>query len=100
MKLENIKKSDPTGHKRVLKVIDRLLINPTDADGKMHGLHNGRFKKYVGRREYRIIYYWCELCRKENKRLESTCKHCDSIHDQSVLFFQLYHKKDSKKLKN
>ena len=97
-KLSKIKKGDPLGYTHIRKVIDRLLHNPADADGKMHGVHNGRFKKYVGRRDYRLIYYYCELCRKANKRLESTCDYCESVEDRSVVFFDVYHKKDSKKI--
>ena len=97
-KLENIKLTDPSGYERIIKVIDRLLINPNDADGKMHGLYNGRLKKYVGRGGYRLIYYWCELCHKENRRLESVCENCKVIPDNSVIFFDLYHKKNSKRI--
>ena len=98
VKLENIKLTDPSGYERITKVIDRLLINPNDADGKMHGLYNGRFKKYVGRSRYRLIYYWCELCRKENRRLDKVCENCNVIPDNSVIFFDLYHKKNSKRI--
>ena len=98
-KLDEIKKTDPKGHSRIQKVIDRLLSEPNDADGKMHGIYNGRFKKYVGRREYRIVYYWCELCRKENRKLSRECSGCHAIPDNSVIFFDLYHKKDVKKFK-
>jgi hypothetical protein len=97
-KLDNIRKTDPKGYTRIQQVIDRLLVNPGDADGKMHGRYRGRFKKYVGHKDYRLIYYWCELCRKENRRLESACEHCESFPDQSVIFFDLYHKKDSKRV--
>jgi hypothetical protein len=98
-KLDQIKSSDPTGHGRIKKVIARLLLKPADADGKMRGIYHGRFKKYVGRREYRIVYYWCERCRKENRRLEKTCTDCEKLPDKSVIFFDLYHKKDMKKFK-
>jgi hypothetical protein len=54
----------------------------------MHGLHHGRMKKYVGRRDYRLIYYWCEECRKENRRLEDKCGHCAEVGEHSVIFFQ------------
>ncbi len=54
-KLENIKLTDPSGYERINKVIDRLLMNPNDADGKMHGLYNGRFKKYVGRKGLAVL---------------------------------------------
>jgi hypothetical protein len=98
-KLDYIKSTDLKGYQRIQNVIDRLLSEPDDADGKMHGIYNGRFKKYVGKREYRIIYYWCELCRKENRKLEKECKDCHTIPDNSVIFFDLYHKKDMKKFK-
>jgi hypothetical protein len=156
-KLDDIKKTDPKAYTRIQQVIDRLLVNPGDADGKMHGRYQGeeprqrvgasskekarldwghsthnraihlraqltcnstrtcfsrrtrngrrhylafsrKLKKYVGRKDYRLIYYWCELCRKENRRLESACEHCKSLPDQSVIFFDLYHKKDSKRV--
>ena len=98
-KLEKVKGFDPEGYKRIRQVIDRLLEDPGDADGKMHGIYNGRFKKYVGRRDYRIIYHWCELCRKENRRLEKHCSDCDTIPDNSVVFLDLYHKNEMKKFK-
>lgn len=98
-KLEQVKGSDPPGYDRIMKVIDRLLDEPGDADGKMHGVYRGRFKKYVGRRDYRIIYYWCRECRKENQRQEKVCENCQTIPDNSVIFFDLYHKNDMKKFK-
>lgn len=98
-KMDQVKQSDPTGHNRITRVIERLLDAPETADGKMKGLYNGRFKKYVGRKDYRIIYYWCKLCRKENKRLEEKCIGCDELPDNSVIFFDLYHKSEKKKLK-
>ena len=99
-KLSKIKKQDPPGHDRILKVIERLLQNPGDADGKMHGVYHGRMKKYVGRRDYRLIYHWCELCRKENRRREDRCGHCDEVTDHSVIFFDIYHKNELAHLKH
>lgn len=93
-KLDQVQKADPKGYQRIRKTIDRLLVDPSISDGKMKGVYHGRLKKYVGRRDYRLIYYWCERCLKENKRL-----HCGPIPNNSVIFFDLYHKKDKKKLK-
>ncbi len=105
-KLSHLKDTDPPGYKRIWKTIERLLVEPKDADGKMHGHYNGRLKKYVGRRDYRIIYYWCYICRKENKKRERNCEDClrqcgdcKIIPDNSVIFFDLYHKNDAKKFK-
>lgn len=98
-KLAMVQASDPPGYSRITRVIDRLLVEPQNADGRMRGLYNGRYKKYVGRRDYRLIYYWCRLCRKENRRLEQKCEGCDELPDNSVIFFDLYHKGDMKKLK-
>jgi hypothetical protein len=96
--LEKIRKNDPPGYKRVMSVIDRLLETPGDADGKMQGAHHGKLKKYVGRRDYRILYHWCELCRKANKKQDEVCVDCETIPDQSVIVFDIYHKSDMKKI--
>ena len=97
-RLKKIKEQDRPGYERITKVIERLLKNPDDADGQMRGLHRGRFKKYVGRREYRLIYYYCELCRKANRRLATVCENCETIPDRSVIFFDVFHKNESTKL--
>ncbi len=97
-KLKKIKKSDPQGFARIHKVIDRILLSPDDADGRMHVRHHARFKKYVGRKDYRIIYEWCELCRKVNKKLEERCDNCAEIADHSVVFFDVYHKNEMARL--
>lgn len=93
LKLEKIRRQDPPGHGRILQVIERLLFAPGDADGWMRGVHQGRLKKYVGRRDYRLIYHWCESCRKEAQRLEH-CGRCGEVTDHSVIFFDLYHKNE------
>lgn len=99
-KLSRIKKKDPPGYRRILKVVARLLENPSDADGVMHGVHHGRYKKYVGRRDYRIIYLWCELCRKQRDRLVGQCRNCDQLVDRTVVFFDIYHKNELSLLKH
>ncbi len=98
-KLDQVKFADPPGYRKVQKVIDRLLFAPDNADGKMTGIYNGRLKKYAGRRDYRIIYQWCQLCRKENRKIQNKCENCPEVPDNSVIFFDLYHKKDKKKFK-
>jgi len=97
-KLHQIEKHDPPGHNRIRGVIDRILQNPDDADGRMHGLHHSRFKKYVGRRDYRLIYEWCETCRKLAKKLEDRCHNCHELPDHSVVFFDVYHKNEASHL--
>ncbi|MDH3997224.1 MAG: toxin [Desulfuromonadales bacterium] len=94
-KLQKIKKQDPPGYRRILKVIDRLLQRPGDADGRMHGVHHSRFKKYVGRGDYRLIYEWCAECRKTNRKLEHRCDKCEEVADNSVVFFDVYHKNEA-----
>jgi hypothetical protein len=93
-RLEKIRRHDPPGHERILQVIDRLLQAPGDADGWMHGVHHRRLKKYVGRRDYRLIYQWCESCRKEQKQIAEHCGKCGEVSDHSVIFFDVYHKNE------
>ncbi|MDH3348110.1 MAG: toxin [Desulfobulbaceae bacterium] len=99
-RLKRIKRRDPSGYLRIRQVINRVLENPAEADGKMIGLHHGRLKKYVGRGEYRLIYYYCEKCIKANERLSEDCGYCTRVDDNSVIFFDVYHKNESHKLKH
>lgn len=98
-KLDKIEKHDRPGFGRIMGVIDRLLDNPSDADGWMHGgSQHGRLKKYVGLNDYRLIYHWCEICRKEGKKLAEQCGFCDQVEDNSVIFFDVYHKNEAKRI--
>jgi len=97
-RLKKISAHDPPGYKRIRNVIDRLLVNPDDADGQLHGANRGKFKKYVGRKEYRLVYYYCELCRKANRRLADVCEACEAMPDRSVIFFDVFHKNEKAKL--
>ncbi len=99
-KMKKIAKLNRPGYQRIQRVIQRLLRAPDDADGMMHGLHHGRYKKYVGRRDYRLIYHWCEICRNEGKKLADECGLCDKVADNSVIFFDVYHKNELADLKN
>jgi len=99
-KLEKVQKQDPPGYRRIHQVIQRLLLYPSDADGQMRGVHHGRLKKYVGRRDYRLIYEWCRICRKKSRRMTDQCSHCDSVPDHSVIFFDIYHKNELAHLKH
>jgi len=93
-KLRHLKKADPGGYRRVRKMICRLLAQPDDADGRMVGIYHGKLKKYVGRRDYRLIYEWCALCHKKSRKLEDRCEKCDEISDNSVVFFDVFHKNE------
>jgi hypothetical protein len=92
-KLDKIRQRDPEGHSHILSVIDRLLVSPADSDGTMHGVYQGRLKKYVGRSEYRLIYNWCRECRKARK-LREHCGSCKEVSDNSVIFFDVYLKNE------
>lgn len=97
-RLEKIRETDSEGHRHIMKVVDRILDSPSDADGRMHGRHRAWFKKYVGRGDYRILYYYCELCRGAGRRLHDACRNCDSLPDNSVVFFDVFHKNEKERL--
>ena len=97
-KLTRLEKTDPPGFRRVRSVIARILANPEDADGRMHGKHHRRFKKYVGRSDYRLIYEWCELCRKTARKVTERCDNCHELPDHSVVFFDVFHKNEAANL--
>jgi len=97
-KLNHIEKVDPPFFRRIRNVIERVLCNPRVADGRMRGLHHSRFKKYIGRSGYRLIYEWCELCRKKDLAKEHRCDNCHQLPDHSVVFFDIYHKNEASHL--
>jgi hypothetical protein len=97
-RLEKIRHHDQEGYGRIMKVVGRLLEHPDDSDGRMHGRHRVKFKKYVGRGDYRILYYYCELCRKAEHRLREECRSCSSLPDNSVIFFDVFHKNEKERL--
>ena len=97
-KLKKISKSDPQGFSRIKAVVERILQRPGNADGRMQIRHHARYKKYVGRKDYRIIYEWCEVCRKANLKREEKCGRCEEIADHSVVFFDVYHKNEMDKI--
>ncbi len=97
-KLEGVRRGDPPGYERIRQVMERLLSFPGEADGMMHGEHRGKLKKYVGRADYRIIYNWCEICKKAGRHLADACPYCGSVPDHSVIFFDLFHKSEYRKL--
>jgi len=97
-KLNHIEKINQPFFQRIRKVIERILKNPQIADGRMRGLHHSRFKKYVGRSDYRLIYEWCELCRKKAVAIEHRCDNCHQLPDHSVVFFDIYHKNEAANL--
>jgi hypothetical protein len=97
-RMERIRETDPEGHRHILKVVKRILAHPSDADGRMHGRHRTWLKKYVGRGDYRLLYYYCELCRKSGQRLREVCRNCDALPDNSVVFFDVFHKNEKERL--
>ena len=98
-RLERVKGQDREAHRRIMQVVNRLLENPSDSDGVMHGAHVGKLKKYVGRGEYRILYHYCELCRKASRKLMEDCSGCRSLGDRSVVFFDVFHKNEKDRLR-
>ncbi len=97
-RLSRIRQTDPRGYHRIMAVVQRLLDNPEDADGRMHGRHRDKLKKYVGRRDYRLLYHYCSLCRSTNRHLSETCRDCASIPDDTVIFFEVFHKNEKERL--
>ena len=96
-KLRKIKQHDLVGFGRVEKTLARLSSAPGESDGKMQGPHRGKLKKYAGRGGYRIIYNWCDSCRKSRHHLEGKCSSCGKIPDNSVVLHDIYHKSDAQK---
>ncbi|MFH1957535.1 MAG: toxin [bacterium] len=92
--IENIKGQDL---KRIQKTIDRLLDTPDLTDGPYHGEHRGKFKKYVGKSGFLLVYTWCERCIKNRLQEYLNCAFCGTISEKSVIFFDVVKKADAYK---
>lgn len=98
-RIEKIKRRDSVGFAEIKKVIDRLLNNPSLSDGPLRGDKKGQLKKYVGRDRYRLSYTCCEICKKYNLQEKNICNnHCGTFQHNTVLFIDVFAKKDFKKL--
>lgn len=97
-KLADLARNDPSAHRRVKGIIDRILERPQENDGQLHGIHRGRLKKYVGRSGWRLVFDWCRACRKANRRQAEACELCGTVPDNSVIFFDLFHKNEAARL--
>lgn len=91
-KLEMIRLNDPQGHEQIRELIESLLTDPSESGNSMHCVYQGRLKKYLGSRDYRIIYHSCNNCRKA-KRLRAHCGSCGAVNDLSLVFEDVFHKK-------
>jgi len=96
--IKKIEKRDPVGFKHIKTVIDRLCNNPEKNDGPMVGNNKGKFKKYVGRSSYRLIFCWCEICHKYKFESLNNCDKCGELPGNTIIFFDIFRKSDHKKL--
>lgn len=97
--IKKIQRLDQVGFLRIKKIIDRLLDNPKLSDGSLHGDKKGQFKKYVGESGYRLIYTWCEECKRLNFQEKNDCStYCDLFPQNTIIFMDVFHKQDFRKL--
>lgn len=88
-KLSKIKRKDSVTFKRVKKTIEKLLINPAGYDRALQGFHRCKFEKYVGRELARIVYTWCENCRKYDCAKVNECDDCEKKADNTLRLFDV-----------
>lgn len=96
--LSRIQKADPDGARRIVAVMERLLENPAETDGMLTGPRRGLMKKYVGKSGYRLIYKWCQSCKKLAGEIRRDCPDCGQLGNESVVFFDVFHKADAARL--
>jgi len=84
--LARIRRSDKRTAEQIDQVVDRILANPHNWDGLLKGPRAGQCKKKAVKKKYRIIYRFCELCLKLNKRKCSDCE----LPDDAVILREVF----------
>jgi mRNA-degrading endonuclease YafQ of YafQ-DinJ toxin-antitoxin module len=97
-KIKYIQKKDPETFRRIKAVINRLLVTPTIYDHPLQGEKKCKFVKYVGKNLARIVYNWCENCRRSNSVEVNQCADCTSKPDNTLRLFDVYYKNEANKL--
>lgn len=95
--LNKIKENDPPIHKRIKNKIDYLLNNPESYDRVLKGDKRCKLEKYVGRGLIRIVYNWCENCRRCNCNIVNKCIDCENKPDNTLILFDVYYKNEARK---
>jgi len=97
-RIKKIARKDPINFRRIQKTIDRLRLNPDKYDKALQGDSRCRFEKYIGRDLLRLVYTWCENCRKFNCVKINKCEGCGSKSANTLRLFDIYYKQDAGKL--
>lgn len=87
---KQIKSIPPSDLKRINLVISRLVNNPDNHDGTLGYDRAGKFKKYVGKSGYRIVYYYCEKCIKLQHEEMMGCENCKDVPENSLILFEIF----------
>ncbi|MBT4287427.1 MAG: type II toxin-antitoxin system mRNA interferase toxin, RelE/StbE family [Deltaproteobacteria bacterium] len=74
--------------KAVKKKVDMIIQNPVAVGEPLKGNWQGFYSSSV-KRNFIIIYLFCEVCRKKGDDLVVQCSDCKSTHDQTIKFILL-----------
>ena len=92
--VDSKKKRDRAMVAAMKDAVEEVLASPERHDGALKGNQRGRFKKYVGRSSYRIVFTVCAWCRSMDRHQDpkARCEFCDETSDNTVVFFHAFKK--------
>jgi mRNA-degrading endonuclease RelE of RelBE toxin-antitoxin system len=90
--LSKIKNTEDRKH--IGKVMSRLEEDPYNWDGSGEGEWKGSYYKYVGKKGYRIVYAFCELCEKNEHQELVHCDKCCEIPKDSLVFRRIFQREE------
>ncbi len=74
--------------KQVKKKVDMIIENPVALGEPLKGNWQGFYSCPV-KRNFIIIYLYCEICRKKGDAVVVACSDCHETHDQTIKFVLL-----------
>lgn len=92
--IKKIKKQAPSRVKRIEQVVNFLIKNPETFDKPLTGKRNYKLEKYVGKKDYRILYRYCNYCIKHKQKDVETCRDCKEVLKSGggIMFLDIFKK--------
>ncbi len=94
--LEKLTKRDGALKKRLLQRIQEMTTEKPASQIGYIGDLKGKWKMRVG--DYRLIYAYCEDCRKYKHEILNECYRCFEKDDTNLVFFDVIHRSNDYEL--
>jgi len=87
---DKLTKKDNMLKKRLTDKIKEMCIAKPEGQTELVGILKGKYRIRVG--DYRLIYAYCEDCKKHNYQIYNKCYECSTKSDDTLVLFDVIHR--------